>query len=898
MSDNDIFQQAKQFDIADYIESYGVELRRNGNSECPFCGHKNFSVKRDKQFFKCFSSDCDKGGDIITFCKLINNIDSNLEAAKKILTDNGVYVENYESKETKEQVKKRIEEAKKRREEEAKKDAKDREFASIEMGKIYKNLLDAARRNVEKVKLVFPHYDPDQFKLFSETIGYCEKNESVVIVNKDKDKVYNIKYREKFYKNGKRKEGKWHSTYNSTQHPFPIEFFREDNNFVFLCEGEKDAINLRQIGANVLTLGGVGLSWNNHKHLLKGKNVIIFFDHDRAGYVGAIKRYNEIKDVAASVSFILFFYLKGSQCPKGYDLSDWMKENGIFVKFNSVTEKTEAFERFLKLTKYATFKACQATLGIIADWERLTDSEREGLGIEKPRSVEDVFPIWSKNAIKPKFDMEDVEPILMQLGNEHKEYAKQEIRELLKEASPEIKEFMARVLSVKKTMLATYCKMGRSDLWKAFLEMTKISDHTIVRDVKTLYVWDGKSFIKLDDDMFIKYCMSEWFYKASVQSKSHHKDTATFLLNDISAHADNIDSIKARQKKRAYSMENGTYIISEFGKCSFVPEHRKDFYCLNSLDFAYNEKADCPKWKAMIERVLPDEKERQALQEFFGYCLYPKHDYETFLFLFGESGANGKSVILDVLSSFFGEDNVSHLQMQSLKGHELHALKNKVLNIGSEVDASSAAEGAQNLKVLVSAKDLLEVNPKNKDNYVLRKNMQPKMAFSGNKKPTGGIDNGIFRRMLMIRFDEKINDDEKIYNISERFIDEMDGIFNWAIQGLERLVKNKKFTKSDKMIADIEEYKDEQDPMRVFLKDHIKASETQDVYKDVLYKAYESWAREKGHQPLANTRFFPAFKQKCLHNGIKIEEVKPKDGKRYIKGIILVDIEQNNGDYQ
>ena len=109
MSDNDIFQQAKQFDIADYIESYGVELRRNGNSECPFCGHKNFSVKRDKQFFKCFSSDCDKGGDIITFCKLINNIDSNLEAAKKILTDNGVYVENYESKETKEQVKKRIE---------------------------------------------------------------------------------------------------------------------------------------------------------------------------------------------------------------------------------------------------------------------------------------------------------------------------------------------------------------------------------------------------------------------------------------------------------------------------------------------------------------------------------------------------------------------------------------------------------------------------------------------------------------------------------------------------------------------------------------------------------------------------------------------------------------------
>lgn len=887
--ENDIFEQVKQFDIVDYIEKYGVVLRRNGNSECPFCGHKNFSVQRSKQFFRCFSSSCDKGGDIVTFSKLINNLNSNLEAAKRILSDYGIEVKDYKPKESREEAIKRIEEAKRKREQEEKIDQRNRELASIEMKKIYQKLLNNARKpeNIEKIRQVLPYYNPDYFRFLSETVGFCEKNNSMVIVNKHKDKVYNIKYRTKLDNNGNQKDGKWISTFNSTQFPFPLDYFNEKNNMVFLCEGEKDAINLTQIGINTLTLGGVGLSWNGYKNLLAGKNVYIFFDHDSAGYRGAIKRYNEIKDVAGSVNFVLLFYLKGSQCPKGYDLSDWLMENGIYCEFNEKDKKMEAFNKFFKLIKYSTFKACPATLNIIADWERFTDDERIQYDIPKQRTIEDIFPIWNQFAVKPKFDMEDVEPLLLELNQDKKSFAGDEIKKLVRDASDELKSYLQKVLSIKKNILSTYCKMGRSDIWKAFIEMCKSSGLIIVRDIKTLYVWDGHSFVKLEDDVFIKYCMTQWFYTAQVQAKSHHKDTATFLLNDVSAHSDNIDTIKSRQKKRAYSMQNGTFIISEFGKCFFVREHKKDYYCLNTLDFAYDESADCPKWRAMIERVLPDQKEREALQEFFGYCLYPKHDYETFLFLFGESGANGKSVVLDVLSSFFGEDNVSHLQMQSLKGHELHALKNKVLNIGSEVDASSAVEGAQNLKVLVSAKDLLEVNPKNKDNYVLRKTLQPKMAFSGNKKPTGGIDNGIFRRMLMIRFDEKIKDDEKIYNISERFIDEMDGIFNWSIDGLKRLIKNKKFTKSEKMIADIDEYKDEQNPMRVFVREQVTANSASDIEKSVLYKSYESWAKERGHQPLSNTRFHSAFKQECLANGIKVSEHKVSGGKRYIKGIIL-----------
>ena len=107
---------------------------------------------------------------------------------------------------------------------------------------------------------------------------------------------------------------------------------------------------------------------------------------------------------------------------------------------------------------------------------------------------------------------------------------------------------------------------------------------------------------------------------------------------------------------------------------------------LNILEFNYDKSAKCHKWHNFLRQVLPDEDDRKTLMEFIGYCFLPSHDFESFLFLYGKSGANGKSVILSVIRDFFGAENVSSLQLQQFEGHQTHALVGKFLNIGSEID--------------------------------------------------------------------------------------------------------------------------------------------------------------------------------------------------------------------
>ena len=55
----------------------------------------------------------------------------------------------------------------------------------------------------------------------------------------------------------------------------------------------------------------------------------------------------------------------------------------------------------------------------------------------------------------------------------------------------------------------------------------------------------------------------------------------------------------------------------------------------------------------------------EFLQEWFGYCLIPETNQEKMVWMVG-SGANGKSVILGILSAIVGKENVSNIMITDL----------------------------------------------------------------------------------------------------------------------------------------------------------------------------------------------------------------------------------------
>jgi putative DNA primase/helicase len=83
------------------------------------------------------------------------------------------------------------------------------------------------------------------------------------------------------------------------------------------------------------------------------------------------------------------------------------------------------------------------------------------------------------------------------------------------------------------------------------------------------------------------------------------------------------------------------------------------------LPFEYNPDADCPKWTQHLDRVLPSKAKQDYLAEYFSLPFVKHLNIEKALFLYG-SGANGKSVCLEVYTALVGQENTTAETLEKL----------------------------------------------------------------------------------------------------------------------------------------------------------------------------------------------------------------------------------------
>ena len=100
----------------------------------------------------------------------------------------------------------------------------------------------------------------------------------------------------------------------------------------------------------------------------------------------------------------------------------------------------------------------------------------------------------------------------------------------------------------------------------------------------------------------------------------------------------------------ALNLLNGTFDL-ETGK---LRPHRQTDMITRLAPVTYDEAAPCPKWNTFLEKILPDSDLRAFVQRFVGYCLTGDVREQLLGFLHG-LGANGKSVLLDVMLALLGD---------------------------------------------------------------------------------------------------------------------------------------------------------------------------------------------------------------------------------------------------
>lgn len=309
----------------------------------------------------------------------------------------------------------------------------------------------------------------------------------------------------------------------------------------------------------------------------------------------------------------------------------------------------------------------------------------------------------------------------------------------------------------------------------------------------------------------------------------------------------------ANKDKVLINLANGTFEVSGDGI------KMKDFDPLDfityQLPFAYDPKATAPLWQRFLDEVLPDIERQQVLAEYLGSIFIknggsnPK--LEKALILYG-TGGNGKSVVYEVISALLGFHNICFYSLQSLtneNGYFRAKLANKLLNYASEINGKLQTDI---FKQLASGEPVDARLPYGQP-FTLEQ--YAKMIFNCNELPKDvEHTDAFYRRFMIIPFDVTIPEDRQDKLLHVKIIsNELSGVFNWILDGLNRVLRQHGFSKCDAAKRALEEYKLESNSIRQFLAEEgYEASPDHYTTLKVLYYYYKKFCEEDG---------MPAFKK-------------------------------------
>lgn len=274
--------------------------------------------------------------------------------------------------------------------------------------------------------------------------------------------------------------------------------------------------------------------------------------------------------------------------------------------------------------------------------------------------------------------------------------------------------------------------------------------------------------------------------------------------------------------------------------------HSDNLFSLIALPYNYDMDAVADNWLEFLDTVLPDKSLQNTLQEWFGYCLLPTQKYQKMMLMVGE-GANGKSVITDVLKQMIGAQNCSAMQLESLdKPHSTVSLVGKLVNFSSEF--TRAINDSEGVLKMITGGDEVEINPKHRSPYSMP--IYARMVITSNNPPKiNDKSDGLWRRLIIIPFDIQIATDKQRNKdvLVAELCQDLPGILNWAVHGLMRLFERDKFTKTKASIIAEKDYKLSSNNALSFCEDKLEVNQHGWVDKDDLYNKYRNWVSNNGY---------------------------------------------------
>lgn len=289
-------------------------------------------------------------------------------------------------------------------------------------------------------------------------------------------------------------------------------------------------------------------------------------------------------------------------------------------------------------------------------------------------------------------------------------------------------------------------------------------------------------------------------------------------------------------------VENGILNLYNKELMPFNPE----YYFKSKLPVNYNSEIDCVKIKKFLEETAYPE-DILVIQEFFGFCLYRRYFIKKAIVLFGEKNT-GKTILMNVLSKFLGEKNISGISLQRIASKDkfaLASLKDKLANIYDDLSAEDLIDSG-GFKIATGG-GYITAEFKFGDSFQFM--THAKNIFATNKIPNlkDINDDAYYERWIPICFDNQKEIEEQDNFLFEKLttMEEMSGLLNYSLDGLQRILQKGKFSYG-KNSHEIKLLMQRQNnPLVAFVFECLEQEDGNRINKETMFEIYSKWCQMK-----------------------------------------------------
>lgn len=315
-----------------------------------------------------------------------------------------------------------------------------------------------------------------------------------------------------------------------------------------------------------------------------------------------------------------------------------------------------------------------------------------------------------------------------------------------------------------------------------------------------------------------------------------------------------------------------------------LQEHQATDFITKQTEVSLGKKgADI--WQDALNTIFCGDKELiDYVQQIVGLSAIGKVYVEALIIAFGD-GRNGKStfwnVISRVMGTYSGTISADILTVGCRRNvkPELAEAKGKRLLIAAELEEGMRLN-TSNVKQLCST-DAITAEKKFKSpfDYIPSHTL---VLYTNHLPKVGAIDQGTWRRLIVIPFLAKIEGKSEIKNYADFLFENAgESILSWIVEGAKKVIQlDYKIPLPQKVKDAIGKYKENNDWFGSFLSECCELDEDDEVKSGELYATYRAYCMRTGDYTRSTTDFYSAVESE----GFK--RYKSKKG-RFVQGLRL-----------